>query len=148
MRGFGRFGFSRILHDCCPAAAVGKRVAKDVAEVPVQPVDQRSASLPDQSLSVPVLMPAVSQDQRVAVESLQIDDSVRVRPGERFPVDGIVTEGETWADESTSLAGCAGSRRQYGSGRTEWTSAVMGKDPGVHCCRGPDTYVRAVPTPA
>jgi Zn2+/Cd2+-exporting ATPase len=40
-------------------------------------------------------------DRRVAVESLQIDDVVRVKPGERFPVDGIVLEGETWADEST-----------------------------------------------
>ncbi len=43
----------------------------------------------------------VSDDQRVAVESLQIGNVVRVRPGERFSVDGVVTEGETWADEST-----------------------------------------------
>jgi P-type E1-E2 ATPase len=40
-------------------------------------------------------------DERVAVDSLQVGDVVRVRRGERFPVDGIVCEGETWADEAT-----------------------------------------------
>jgi Cd2+/Zn2+-exporting ATPase len=40
-------------------------------------------------------------DVRVAVEMLQVGDVVRVRPGERFPVDGEVTDGETWADEAT-----------------------------------------------
>lgn len=42
-----------------------------------------------------------SVEERVAVESLRIGDVVRVRPGERFAVDGEVTDGETWADEST-----------------------------------------------
>ncbi|MCC6494320.1 MAG: heavy metal translocating P-type ATPase, partial [Pirellulales bacterium] len=41
------------------------------------------------------------QEERVAVESLAVGDMVRVRPGERFAVDGVVAEGETWADEST-----------------------------------------------
>lgn len=40
-------------------------------------------------------------DERVAVERLAIGDVVRVRPGERFPVDGVVDSGESWADEST-----------------------------------------------
>ena len=35
------------------------------------------------------------------IEALRLDDVVRVRPGERFPVDGEVVEGETWADEAT-----------------------------------------------
>lgn len=43
----------------------------------------------------------VKEDQRVPVESLKIGDVVRVRPGERFAVDGVVSEGETWADEAT-----------------------------------------------
>lgn len=43
----------------------------------------------------------VAEDQRVPVESLQIGDVVRVRPGERFAVDGVVCDGETWADEAT-----------------------------------------------
>jgi len=38
---------------------------------------------------------------RVAVEALRLGDRVRVRPGERFPVDGEVEEGETWANEAT-----------------------------------------------
>lgn len=37
----------------------------------------------------------------VPIEALKIGDIVRVRPGERFPVDGVVVEGESWADEST-----------------------------------------------
>jgi Cd2+/Zn2+-exporting ATPase len=41
------------------------------------------------------------EDVRVGVDTLQVGDVVRVRPGERFPVDGAVVEGETWADEST-----------------------------------------------
>jgi Cd2+/Zn2+-exporting ATPase len=43
----------------------------------------------------------VAEDQRVAVESLQLGDVVRIRPGERFAVDGVVCDGETWADEAT-----------------------------------------------
>jgi Cd2+/Zn2+-exporting ATPase len=43
----------------------------------------------------------VAEDRRVPVESLQIGDVVRVRPGERFAVDGVVCDGETWADEAT-----------------------------------------------
>lgn len=43
----------------------------------------------------------VAEDQRVPVESLRIGDVIRVRPGERFAVDGVISEGETWADEAT-----------------------------------------------
>jgi Cd2+/Zn2+-exporting ATPase len=42
-----------------------------------------------------------SEDKRISVESLQIDDVIRIRSGERFSVDGVVTEGETWVDEAT-----------------------------------------------
>ncbi|HEX7009950.1 MAG TPA: HAD-IC family P-type ATPase, partial [Phycisphaeraceae bacterium] len=41
------------------------------------------------------------QDQTVPVETLSVGDIVRVRPGERFAVDGEVIEGASWADEST-----------------------------------------------
>ena len=40
------------------------------------------------------------KQKRVPVEDLRVDDVVMVRPGEMFPVDGIVTEGRTAADES------------------------------------------------
>jgi Cd2+/Zn2+-exporting ATPase len=40
-------------------------------------------------------------EARVGVDALRIGDTIRVRPGERFPVDGAVAEGTTWADEAT-----------------------------------------------
>ncbi len=42
-----------------------------------------------------------SFDEVVDVEALQVGDVLRVRPGERFAIDGIVIEGESWVDEST-----------------------------------------------
>ena len=39
-------------------------------------------------------------DVDVPVERVQVGDLVVVRPGERFPVDGVVREGRTHADES------------------------------------------------
>jgi Cd2+/Zn2+-exporting ATPase len=47
------------------------------------------------------LNPTLNQDETVDVELLDLQDLVRVKPGERFPIDGIVQEGETWVDEST-----------------------------------------------
>src|SRR5262245_57290839 len=40
-------------------------------------------------------------DRHVPVEDLRIGDVVRVRPGEAYPVDGVVIDGDTWADEAT-----------------------------------------------
>jgi Cd2+/Zn2+-exporting ATPase len=37
----------------------------------------------------------------VPVDSLVVGDRVRVKPGEAFPVDGVVVEGTTWANEAT-----------------------------------------------
>ncbi|PAV48034.1 copper-translocating P-type ATPase [Pseudomonas sp. HAR-UPW-AIA-41] len=39
-------------------------------------------------------------DEDVAVEALRIGDLLRVRPGERFPADGRVSEGQSQADEA------------------------------------------------
>ena len=36
----------------------------------------------------------------IAIQQIQVGDVVMVRPGERVPVDGTVTEGEGWIDES------------------------------------------------
>ena len=34
------------------------------------------------------------------IDSLAAGDDIRVRPGEKIPVDGVVQEGESWVDES------------------------------------------------
>ena len=39
-------------------------------------------------------------EQDIALEQVQIDDLLRIRPGEKIPVDGIVTEGQSNVDES------------------------------------------------
>lgn len=40
------------------------------------------------------------QEIDIAIEKVQLNDVVRVRPGERIPVDGVVVEGSTSIDES------------------------------------------------
>src|ERR1044072_17103 len=40
------------------------------------------------------------QEQDVPLEHVQVGDRLRVRPGERFPVDGVVLEGSSAVDES------------------------------------------------
>lgn len=41
------------------------------------------------------------RQQKVAVESLELDQLVWIQPAQRIPVDGIVTEGSSTIDEST-----------------------------------------------
>lgn len=40
------------------------------------------------------------QEEEVALEAIQVDDVLRVRPGEKVPVDGIIVEGNAIVDES------------------------------------------------
>ncbi|WP_271910917.1 heavy metal translocating P-type ATPase [Vreelandella alkaliphila] len=40
------------------------------------------------------------QEQELPVDDVAIDDHIRVRPGERLPVDGIVLDGQSYIDES------------------------------------------------
>ncbi|WP_312143875.1 heavy metal translocating P-type ATPase [Brevundimonas sp.] len=39
-------------------------------------------------------------EQDVSIDTVQAGDIIVVRPGERVPVDGVVTEGSSWIDES------------------------------------------------
>ena len=56
----------------------------------------------------------------VPVEHLQVGDLMRVRPGEKVPVDGMITDGSSSVDESLvtgesipveKISGCTGDRR-------------------------------------
>lgn len=38
--------------------------------------------------------------QEIAIEDIQVGDHLRIRPGEKVPVDGVVTEGSSHIDES------------------------------------------------
>jgi Cu+-exporting ATPase len=40
------------------------------------------------------------EEMEIPIEDVAVSDLVRVRPGERLPVDGIVTEGSSYIDES------------------------------------------------
>ena len=39
-------------------------------------------------------------EREVAVEFVRVGDTVRIRPGERVPIDGVVIDGDSWIDES------------------------------------------------
>jgi len=51
-----------------------------------------------QAKTARVLRDGIEQD--VPIDSVQAGDLIAVRPGERVPVDGVVTEGASWLDES------------------------------------------------
>jgi len=43
---------------------------------------------------------ADGQDEDVALDQVQVGDTLRIRPGERVPIDGVVVEGRSNVDES------------------------------------------------
>ncbi len=45
-------------------------------------------------------MAATGDEEDIPVEHVQVGDRLRVRPGERIPVDGVIVEGVTTIDES------------------------------------------------
>ncbi|MDX1775715.1 MAG: heavy metal translocating P-type ATPase, partial [Desulfobulbales bacterium] len=64
---------------------------------------QRASAGVDRLLRLaPDLATLLNGDEHIQVESSQLQkgDSIMVRPGERFPVDGLVLHGETEVDES------------------------------------------------
>lgn len=40
------------------------------------------------------------KEEEVTIAELQVNDLVVVRPGEQIPVDGILTDGDSFVDES------------------------------------------------
>lgn len=57
----------------------------------------------------------LQQEESVPIEHLLMHDRVRVRPGERYPVDGKIVDGETWVDESTLTGESRPIGKQIGS---------------------------------
>src|SRR5690349_24591647 len=51
-----------------------------------------------QARTARVIRDGVEQD--IPVEAVQVGDLVRVRPGEKVPVDGVIEEGASAVDES------------------------------------------------
>ncbi len=51
-------------------------------------------------ISQSLLTSAATTEEEVAVASLQINDRLALRPGDRVPVDGVVLEGESAVDEA------------------------------------------------
>ena len=50
-------------------------------------------------------------DEEILLETVTLGDMLRVRPGEKVPVDGIVIEGRGSVDEAWSRANHAGQKR-------------------------------------
>lgn len=46
------------------------------------------------------LLHANGQEEEVPLDTVQLDDLIRIRPGERIPVDGMIISGTTSVDES------------------------------------------------
>ncbi len=40
------------------------------------------------------------EEEEIAIDAISVDDILKVKPGERIPVDGVITEGEPGIDES------------------------------------------------
>ncbi len=43
---------------------------------------------------------AQGNEESIAIDNIVVGDRLRVRPGEKIPVDGAVVDGRTWVDES------------------------------------------------
>lgn len=84
------------------------------------------------------------KEREVAVEDLQIGDMMIVRPGEKIPTDGIVTEGKSMVDESMATGESMPVLRQEGS---EVIGATINKE-GLLKVRvtkiGKDTFLAQV----
>src|SRR5699024_842376 len=40
------------------------------------------------------------EEELISIDKIEVGDKLRVKPGEKIPVDGIILEGETSVDES------------------------------------------------
>lgn len=55
-----------------------------------------------------------NQENDVPIETIQINDLIRVRPGEKIPLDGVIVEGESTVDESMLTGEPLAKQKQQG----------------------------------
>ncbi|MGY6530186.1 MAG: heavy metal translocating P-type ATPase [Cyanobacterium sp.] len=78
------------------------------------------------------------KEQDIPIETVQLDDIILVRPGEKIPVDGIITQGESSIDESMVTGESEAVRRREGeevigatinkTGSFQFKATRVGKD--------------------
>ncbi len=72
--------------------------------IALQPAQARRIATPPDQLSNADLIPAAVsteiEDVQIPVSQVKVGDWLRVLPGEKIPVDGIITRGQTTIDES------------------------------------------------
>ncbi len=80
-------------------------------------------------------------EQEVPVESIRMGDTVRIRPGEKVPVDGVVLEGHSVLDESMISGEPLGVEKQAGdrlvAGTVNGNGSLLARAEGV----GADTLL-------
>lgn len=65
-------------------------------------------------------------EKDVAIEQVKVGDRLRVRPGEKLPVDGIVLEGQSSVDESMVTGESMPAEKEKGSNVTSGTLNMSG----------------------
>lgn len=78
------------------------------------------------------------EEQVVAIEDVEVGDIISVKPGEKFPVDGVVVEGSTSVDESMLTGESIPVEKQIGdnvvgasinkNGSVKYEATKVGKD--------------------
>lgn len=78
------------------------------------------------------------EEQVVAIEDVEVGDIIAVKPGEKFPVDGVVVEGSTSVDESMLTGESIPVEKQIGdnvvgasinkNGSVKYEATKVGKD--------------------
>ena len=72
-------------------------------------------------------MRADGSEEEVPLDAVQVGDRLRIRPGEKVPVDGIVLEGRSAVDESMVTGESMPVTKEV---RRPWSSAVPSTSPG------------------
>ena len=57
-------------------------------------------ALMDLAPSTARIIRADGREEEIPLENVQVGDRLRIRPGDKVPVDGVVVEGHSWIDES------------------------------------------------